>query len=403
VGGMTFEFKGATCNSGGSRTIHGWFGGVSGVWCKDLGPVLYEPERDCKSDNCSEDEQLAPHSKYTFKVGRASLAGLPLVGSELADRYGCEVVAAYVNVGSEGAGPIYREFLYVGRRQGCPFDVEKGTVSKDFFPAEMQLSFSDPENPLDFSDFHGQTKLSADGELAVEPPDIGNNYSIKLPGRFDDKCTGGKGSDKGLLVPLDDVRCGVVPEPTHDTTPDPDPHADCRDYTKMSPAVADGIERFKDGEWDDILMASIHLKRVAIFYEKPLKSLFWTIPGTRFTPAVFVGWNHQGIPIITFVDMEIVSYSETAKGEPLVTVRFLSEACSYDVDGNPVFVQPFHCKEGLPTKGLMKRLESPPLMPVTPPTPPDKPGVPPPPDPSSGTGSGSRTAAVPPPEEPVLV
>ena len=75
------------------------------------------------------------------------------------------------------------------------------------------------------------------------------------------------------------------------------------------------------------------------------------------SPAVFVGRNWEGVPVITFVDMEVTSYSETRSGAPRVGVRFTSEACSYDMDGNPIFVQPVHCREGLPFKGQMTRLK----------------------------------------------
>ena len=100
--------------------------------CFDLGPLLQiEPHRDCEADECPEDTQLAEHDAFRFKVGRASLGGMPLAGRKLADNYGCEVVAAFVNIGSEGDdGPIYREFLFVGRHAGCRFDVAQGNLVK---------------------------------------------------------------------------------------------------------------------------------------------------------------------------------------------------------------------------------------------------------------------------------
>ena len=354
VGGMTFEFHGVQCSGGGSRTIYGWFGGVHGVKCWDIGPLTsFEPEPDCEADDCPADTQLAGHDAFTIKVGRAALADLPLAGQALADRYGCEVVAARVNIGNEGDDPIHREFLFVGRRKGCRFDVDKGSRSESFM-FDRQLSLDDPENPLDNSDFSGIAVLDDAGELTVRPLSVSTGYSFTLPGAFDATCTGAKGAE-GLMIPLDDVRCGKVPEPQHDTTPDPDPHASCRDYTAMHPLVGREIAKFKRGEYDHIVAAipsGVH--GAAIYYSRPLKELAWTLGPLR--PAIFVGQNHMGVPVITFVEMEVVTYT-SRRGVPLVTVRFVSDACSFDADGNPVFVQPLHCEESLPFKGQLAPLE----------------------------------------------
>ena len=402
VGGMTFEFHVPTCHDGGDRTIHGWFGGVSPVSCFDLGPLLQiEPHRDCKAGDCPEDTQLAEHDAFRFKVGRASLGAIPLAGQKLADSYGCEVVAAYVNIGSEGGdGPIHREFLFVGRHAGCRFDVGQGNLVKTAM-IDRRLAIDRADDPLARSDFAGYAKLGADGRLSIRPLSFRPAFDVGFPGAWDAACTGAKDAD-GMMIPLDDVKCGPVPEPQHDTTPDPDPHAGCRNPGAMHPVVQREIERFARGDHKKIVDAiDEDLGYAKIYFTEPLRSL--QPPGRVISPAVFVGRNWEGVPVITFVDMEVTSYSETWSGEPLVGVRFTSDACSFDEDGNPIFVQPVHCREGLPFKGQMTRLLRLPTPgrpdPPDPPDPPGTPTVPAPPDPSSGTGAGSRTAAAPPPPD----
>ena len=398
VGGMSFEFHGALCNAGGDRTVRGWFGGVTPVSCTDLGPLLrYEPERNCEAEECPEDQQLAEHDSFRFKIGRASLSGLPLAGRKLADAYGCEVVAAFVNIGSASDdGPIHREFLFIGRHAGCRFDVAQGGFVKTAL-IDRVLAVDDADDPLAVSDFHGLAELGAGGRLSIRPATFKPNFDIAFPGAWDSACKGTKQAD-GVMIPLGDVECGPVPDPPHDMTPDPDTHAACRNPASMHPIVQREIERFALGDYEDILAAiDEDLGYAAIYFTEPLTSL--RPPGRVLSPAVFVGRNWEGVPVITFVDMEVTSYSETRSGAPRVGVRFTSEACSYDMDGNPIFVQPVHCREGLPFKGQMTRLKRLP----TPgrPDPPDTPPVPVPDDTSSGTGAGSRTAAAAPPDEPV--
>jgi hypothetical protein len=258
-------------------------------------------------------------------------------------------------------------------------------VSKSF-SIDRQLSLKFPEDPLDLSDFTGFATLEGSGRISVRPASVSTGFSIPLPGQFDSSCKGLKLAD-GVLVPMDDVKCGEVPEPAHDTTPDPDPHASCRDYTTMDPLVENGIKRLKDGDFDDILdVIPDNLGFGVIYYTKPLSALFWT--GGPIRPAVFAGKNFEGVPIVTFVEMQVLSYKDTPRG-PIVIVEFLSDACSYDMDGNPRFVQPVGCKEGMPYKGMIRRLRSLPA-PADPSPAPDPDTVP-------------STADAPPPDQPQAV
>src|SRR5260370_14888645 len=133
---MTFRFAGLFCNHRGERSVYGVFHGVTPVWCGDIGPLTaLEPRRNCEEE-CPADRQLAGHKRFTFKSGRATLSSLPVIGRRLADTYGCEIVAAFLNIGAdadEEQDRIYREFLFVGRPTGCRFDVARRTWGERFF------------------------------------------------------------------------------------------------------------------------------------------------------------------------------------------------------------------------------------------------------------------------------
>ena len=256
------------------------------------GPLLeLEPHRDCKAGDCPEDTQLAEHDAFRFKVGRASLGGIPLAGQKLADLYGCEVVAAYVNIGSEsGDEPIHREFLFVGRHAGCRFDVGQGNLVKTAM-IDRRLAIDRADEPLARSDFAGYAKFGADGRLSIRPLSFRPEFDVGFPGTWDATCAGAKDAD-GMVIPLDDVKCGPVPDPTHDTTPDPDPHGGCRNPGAMHPVVQREIERFALGDYEDIIDAiDEDLGFAAIYFTEPLNSL--RPPGRVISPAVFVGrnWN----------------------------------------------------------------------------------------------------------------
>jgi outer membrane protein OmpA-like peptidoglycan-associated protein len=383
VGGMTFDFHSAKCN-GSSSTLYGYFGGVTSVDCEDIGDLPEPPAFDCGKDDCPDDTQLAEHDQFLFYVGRASVNELPVVGKRVADKLGCKVVAARVNIGTVGAAdPIYREFLFIGRRTGCRFDVDRG-FDDERYTFGRRLSITDPDDELDRSDFSGLATLKADGTLAVRPLSASTGYSIKLPGSFDGACTGGR-EIEGALIPVDDVKCGEVPVARHDTTPDDTGLELCQGLAAADAPTKREIERLRNGDYDYIVDHIDALgMRPLLEYTDELQTL---ATGQVLRHAVFVGRNFEGVGVVTIVEMQVVLVIREANGNVRVSVRFLSDACSYDEDGNAVFVLPFECKETLPYKGLFTPLQS-----VTAPKRPKK--DPPPPDPDD-----ARTAAL---EEPVV-
>src|SRR5262249_50559710 len=139
------------------------------VWCMDIDLLTqYEPDPNCEEE-CPADRQLAAHKKFMFRTGRATLGSLPVIGKRLADSYGCEVVAAFLNVGVQSDEPgkrVYREFLFVGRPKQCRFDVARKDLIYDFI-LDRQLSLDDPDDRFDFSDFAGAAQLNASGDLRL--------------------------------------------------------------------------------------------------------------------------------------------------------------------------------------------------------------------------------------------
>jgi hypothetical protein len=389
VGGITFSFAGSKCNTGRSHKLWGLFRGVTSVDCDDIGS-LPEPQPDCGEDNCPAEQQLAGHDEFRFKIGRAALSGLPVVGQEAAHRYGCEAMAAYVNIGSKGEDPIYREFVFVGKREGCRFDVGKGESTQKY-TFDRQLSLADPDSPLDRCDFApGKATLAADGTLSVRPLAVATSYSFKLPGAFDATCTGAQEA-AGWFLPLDDARCGELPEPSHETTPDDLSMDRCRDYLAAHSAEV-WLQLFllRIGAYDHIL-DDIRGSDPLLYYSDDLQSL----KGVKTVkPAVFVGKNFAGDAVVTFVDMEVVSYQADRSGNPRVTVRFLSEPCSFDMHGNPVFVRPERCTETLPQNGMEAPLKSVP-WPHGKPKPPKPSKAPAAPLPEPGEGSHTAALALP--------
>ncbi len=123
------------------------------------------------------------HTDFTFRVGRAGLRNLPILGRRLADRYGCEIVAAFLNIGAapdSESERVWRPFLFVGRREGCRFDVQRRTWSERFI-LPRKLSMQDPDLPWDLSDFAGPAQLDETGLLGVAPIAVATPY---LPSHF---------------------------------------------------------------------------------------------------------------------------------------------------------------------------------------------------------------------------
>lgn len=369
VGGMVFTFSGAVCNYGSDRTLYGVSGGISPVWCADLSPLTrYEPELNCEVE-CPLEQQLAGHDTFTFKVGRATLSGLPVIGKRLADAYGCEVVAAYINIGAETEDPgerIYREFVFVGRLAECRFEVAPETWTARFFLAR-QLSKEDPEDRFDLSDFTGVASLNHAGTLRVAPLAVGRPFFFALPGSYDVSCTGAKGA-VGMIVPLDEVRCGDVPDPQDETHPDRTDLDRCRAYADANPFVAVEVAMLRDGRHDRYIDLITHPP--GLVYPE-IDALPFMV-GELIEDARLVGRSGTvGAPkVVTFVDMVVLDYGhDPATGRLWVEVAFTSDPCSFDENGNPVFVRPRDCVETLPHNGLIDRLR----RVLAPPEPPPEP------------------------------
>ena len=354
VGGLTFAFKGINCHKSG-QAIYGWFGGVSPVLCKDISDLVrYEPPDICMKEACPDGRRLAEHDRFTFKIGRASLRSLPVVGRQAADHYGCEVVAANVNIGSEGKDPIYREFVFVGRREDCDFTVAKGSAQVSF-TIDRALAIGAAGDELARSDFIGRAAIRADGEIKVSPrTSVSRPFSFAMPGSFEADCHGTR-EISGWLLPADAVKCGEVPEPAHDTTVDDLGLDRCRDFVRHHPDVAVEVGLLRAGRYDwalDLLPEPTDPdKRYAgLYYKYPVQWLRHDLHQT-IDRAVFVGRTNRGVPVVSFSDIEILDYGER-NGIPWASVRFLSDPCAFDEDFDPVLVQPVDCRETLPYKGL---------------------------------------------------
>ena len=366
---MTFPFKGQFCNHGGGRTLYGVFHGTSPVWCMDISLLTqHEPDPNCEEE-CPADRQLDAHTTFMFRSGRATLSSLPVIGKRLADRFGCEIVAAYLNIGVRSDEPgkrIYREFLFVGRPDECRFDVARKDWIEGFI-LDRQLSLDDPDDRFDPSDFAGATLLSASGDLRLVPyPHAAKTFSFPLPGAFDSACKGAKGAS-GVIVPLDDVKCGDVPVPNHSTTVDRTDLDRCRVYAATNPFVAHEVAQLKAGAYDNYIALVTHPPGLVYPEIDSLPGLQGqTIPDARLVGRS--GAAPAFPRVVTFVDVEIVNYGrDVSTGRLWVGVRFVSDACSFDENGNPVFVRPRDCVETLPQNGALDVLRS---LPVDKPKPP---------------------------------
>src|SRR6185312_13919139 len=295
----TFTFYNLICN-GGSRTYYGAFQPAWRVECPGKIDLPDAKEKECKDDEkCSEGTRLAGHKKFTIKVGRATLASLPGIGRQLAEKYGCRVTAAFVNIQSED-GPdekqIHREFINI--LSGLKWPVE----------------------------FH-------------------------LPGTFDPTCTGKRGA-LGIAVPASAVDCGKTADPIYDTSTAPSHTDQCDDFRKKNPWVNDVLENLKDKKYEDTLNVTVPGEAAIppdLYYQYLGK------PGTVVQNALFVGWapNPSGGPPIRFVafaDIRIVNVYPSQS----MDIEFLTDLCAFDEHGNVVFIDPEGCMEGMGRKGEMR-------------------------------------------------
>jgi outer membrane protein OmpA-like peptidoglycan-associated protein len=347
TGAGTFNFFNFPfCNHGGTRTYYGALLPSWAVNCPDSIDLPELKERECKDEeDCPESTRTAGHRQFTVKVGRATLASLPLVGQALAKKLGCRIDAAFVNIQSED-GPkekqIHREFLVVFSENGCRFTVAKAHASISEW-LSRQLATNEPDDILAASDFTPGARLSRDGDLSLISL---SNFPVKfkLPGFFDPTCKVRSGG-VGFSVPISAVDCGPAPEPIHDTT--------------SAVNHTDGCNRYKQEHFDfvDTFIQTMGEPDYQAIFAKMSVGAGLVPPdeyhdyihraGQTISPAVFLGLapNPQGGPpiqVVAFADLRIIRVTPNKE----LVVQFLSDVCAFDEFGNVVLLRPQLCNEG---------------------------------------------------------
>ncbi len=392
VGDIEFEFKGIKCHNDDSRTVRGMMQGVSAVSCDDIGPwVKYEPNRECSKDECPEEQRLDDHHEFEFKIGRASLAGMPSIPGaaqgplDWANDLGCDVTAAFINIGSTGENAIHRKGIFIGKKKTdpakpstppCNFSFGSGT-DEETFVIPRQLARDNPGEALATSDFHGNAELDDRNTLTVHPPIPALDYKLKVPGGFDpgpmrtpmgpdDRPTPApcvKLGAEGMFWPIAPVECGKAPMPPHMTAKDPDPLEECRKRALLNLVVQVAINRLKNGHFKryvDALPTGTGpngTTRPFLFFYPALTALKTKVK-TIVKDAIFVGRNEDGTPVVAIVDMQVDAYHDN-NGDPIVEVAFRSEPCAFDASGNAVYMQRRRCKEAFWYKGAGRDLRTP--------------------------------------------
>ena len=348
TGAGTFNFFTSRffCNSGETRTYRGVFLPRGSVSCPDEITAKAPPEEECKEDEiCPESTRTAGHQKFTAKVGRATLASLPLEGRKLAKRIGCGFDAAFVNIQSED-GPkekqISRQFLVLISDKSCSFTVAKDHVSFSTL-ISRQLATKEPDNIFAPSDFTPGAHLNTDRDLSLIS--LSNlPVTFKLPGLFDPSCKGTSGG-LGVSVPLSAVECKPAPEPPHDTTQAISHTDECNLYKKNHPDFIDTFIQNMGEPDNKAIFAKLSVG--AAFVPPHQYNDYLYEVGQTISPAVFLGLapNPQGGPpieVVAFADLRILRVTRDRE----MVVQFLSEVCAFDSFGNVVLIRPSFCTEG---------------------------------------------------------
>jgi outer membrane protein OmpA-like peptidoglycan-associated protein len=352
TGAGTFKFFNGLCNHGGTRNYYGPLFPLGTVNCPDHIDLPKLSERECKEEEvCPESTRTAGHKQFTVKVGRATLASLPLAGRKLANEFGCTFGAAFLNIQSED-GPkekqIHREFLVVFRQNDCRFTVGNAhsPISSWF---NHQLAISDPDSILASSDFTPFARLNQDGELRlISDSKVNTPLLFKLPGAFDPACKLSSGR-WGTAIPLSAVACGPASEPKNDSTPEVNHTDDCNQFRKQHAYFVDPyIHLIGSSDYQDLYSrlppgrAIIPPKEFGYYKED-----FVDINLKTVSPAVFVALaqNPQGgqpIQVVAFADLRIIRL--TLDGG--MVIQFLTDVCAFDEFGNVVLIRPDNCVEG---------------------------------------------------------
>lgn len=355
TGAGTFNFFNlVSCNHGGTRTYYGTLLPAWRVNCPDDLDLPDVSEEECKdTEKCPESTRTAGHKVFTAKVGRATLANLPMGGRKLASRFGCRFTAAFVNVQSED-GPretqIHREFLVIFHQNGCQFDVAKGNANIQSLFDDHQLAIKDPDDILAPSDFFPLAYMTSSGSVLLSsvPPNA-TPLILNLPGAFDPTCKSRTGSP-GIAIPLSAVDCGAAPEPEHDSTHTRSHIDECNQYRKQhADFVNTFIDSIGDPDYQDIFA---RLSPGAAFTPPDEYSDYTRRLGQTISPAVFLALapNPQGgqpIQVVAFADLQIVRVYRNGWME----VQFLSEPCAFDRAGNVVFIRSGFCVENFAHAG----------------------------------------------------
>jgi hypothetical protein len=341
VSGLKFAFSMARCNAE-SRSSRGRMHITGPVVCKDI-PELREFKRDCEDDEC---ERAGDARHFTFKTGRATLASLPLVGQKIALGMGCSVTAAFVNVGTrtdEDKQRKYREFIFVGKNADCRFEVGKGAVDKDFTLAR-DLTWGDPDDIVQWSDFAGKATLKRGNGMTVNPALV----KFKMPGAFDAGCSGKRLVD-GLMLPISGVECGQVPAPPHFTTRERTHLDRCAAFYKANKSLVDAaVAQLNKGDHDELIGKMGAGPRLGIADFDRLRSQV----GTTQSKVLFVGktGGTPGRKVVAFVDLSVLKY--LSHYPQRLEVILQSNLCAFDGSANPVMLDPVNCLETRFRKGL---------------------------------------------------
>lgn len=174
------------------------------------------------------------------------------------------------------------------------------------------------------------------------------------------------------------MKCGELPDPKHDDTPEPLDR--CQDYVQGD-IVQEEIERLRKGDYDKFIAL---VNPGELVYHEALQELeYW--PGHALRPAVFVGLTDHGEKVVTLIDVQVLSYTPV-NGQAWVVIEALSDPCTYDLQGRPRFVRRVLCAESIIYKGMVA-----PLRPrgLGKPAAPAPPSAHPPRPPGTGAGSGA--------------
>ncbi|HYG38766.1 MAG TPA: DUF4157 domain-containing protein [Cytophagales bacterium] len=344
----TVSFKGFFCNSSSDRVSHGKLLPASNASCDSIF-VLSMPDRNCKGEeeDCPPSRKVDYGRRFRVRTGRAVYSSLPVIGKQLADRIGgCGATLSFINIGTDTGNDkwIYREFLFIGKNNVCPFTVSEGDFFIDFIVPRF-LSLESGDDPYALSHFIGPSTLNAAKNFHITNVP---SADFNLPGKYlPDAASCGGASVNGATIPLSAVECGEVPHPLHFTTPEPSDLDRCKDFRNSNSFVLGEIFKLKMGYYDDIIKSIATPPGLRYEKYRELSKLI----GSRVNNGVFAGKTSSGEPVITIVDFGVVSMSRDPVFGYLFKVQILSDPCTYNKDGKPVLLRPEGCFEGFIKNG----------------------------------------------------